>query len=116
MFEIEGSKISLTRGDTAYIQVGIIKDGAEYTPEQGDSVRFALKHAEMNPNRTAYKDAEPLVVKDIPISSMMLKIEPEDTKELKFGKYTYDIQITFANGDVDTFIPPSQFEVLPEVY
>ena len=97
------------------VQVGIIKDGAAYTPASGDSIRFALKHADMTPNKNSFKDASPVLIKTIPISTMQLKLKPEDTKKLKFGQYVYDIEITFANGDVDTFIPAASFELLPEV-
>ena len=43
-------------------------------------------------------DEKPLVVKDIPSDTMLLVLEPEDTKTLPFGKYVYDIQITYADG------------------
>ena len=46
---------------------------------------------------------------------MVLRINPADTKALGFGEYTYDIEITFANGDVDTFIHEARFILAPEV-
>ena len=44
-----------------------------------------------------------------------IHIRPEDTKELSFGKYLYDIQLTTADGDIYTVIPPTTFEILKEV-
>lgn len=116
MFRIDGTKISLTRGDTLRVQILLTKDGEEYIPSGNDQVRFALKRPNMNANRTAYRDNTPLILKSIPISSMILTLNPEDTSNLCFGDYVYDIEMTFANGDVDTFIPNAVFKILPEVH
>ena len=118
MFKLNGNEISLTRGDTLCLQVRAIRKGTgeEYTPVEGDKLRFALKHSDMVAGRTAFKDLNPLIVKDIPISTMQLKLDPIDTKNLKFGTYTYDIELTFASGEVDTIIPYSKFNILPEVH
>ena len=62
-----------------------------------------------------YKDPVPLIEKDIPISTMILNLEPEDTKPFGFGEYVYDIELTFANGLVDTFINNETFILAPEV-
>ena len=104
MVSVDGNKITMTRGDTLRLKVGIVVDGEEYTPELYDSIRFALKHSKLNATKTEYTDAEPLVLKDIPNDTLILELEPDDTKSLGFGKYDYDVQITFADGTVDTFI------------
>lgn len=114
MYKIDKTTIFLTRGDTLLAQLSLIKDGEEYTPIEGDTIQFALKHASMKTNGTAYVDKDPIIVKNVPIDTMMLRLEPEDTKELLFGEYAYDIQITFANGIVDTFIHDT-LHLLPEV-
>lgn len=119
MFVIKGNEITMTRGDTIRIQVDITKDDEPYTPVDGDSVRFALKHKEMSQDSDGYSefvDAEPLVVKTIPIDTMLLELEPNDTKGLSFGQYRYDIEITFSDGTVDTFIANAKFKVEPEVH
>lgn len=115
MYKIDGTTISLVRGDSMSLQFSLKKDGEEYVPIDGDTIRFAMKHSEFLPGRTDYKDSKPVLVKNIPYNTMMLKLDPEDTKNLEFGKYVYDVQITFASGDVDTFIPPSIFNILAEV-
>ena len=118
----EDYEISMTRGDTFRANIEVIVDDEVYTPVAGDSVRFALKHKEMKDKdltRRGYKDFEddePLLVKEIPIDTMILEIEPEDTKNLGFGKYRYDLEITFSNGDVDTFVANTSFEITPEVH
>jgi len=118
-FKIEDNKITLTRGDTFITEVRIYQDDNRteaYTPAQGDSVRFALKSPKMTSGNRAYRDEEPLILKDIPISSMILQLDPEDTKPLDFGEYVYDMELTKANGVVSTFITETPFILTPEVY
>ena len=108
--KINGKTISLTRGDTLRVKVDIFNhDGTVYEPIEGDSVRFAMK--------TKYGDKEPILLKDISTDTLLLEIEPEDTKELKQPfDYVYDIQLTHANGDIDTFIDKAKFKITEEVY
>lgn len=97
-FSISGTSITLTRGDTLAAQIEITDpSGSLYQPVEGDVIRFAMK--------TSYNDDEPcLILKEIPHDSMKLIFEPEDTKNLAYGSYVYDVQITKVNGEVDTFI------------
>lgn len=100
--------ITLTRGDTARIQVNITDaTGQPYVPQDGDVIRFALKKR--------YADDTPLINITIPNDTLLLEISPSDTKPLRFGTYKYDIQITMANGTVDTFIDRGQFVITEEV-
>lgn len=99
-------KITLIRGDSLHLKVNIYIDGEPYTPSNGDTVRFAMKQT--------YQSNKILIHKNIPIDSLELHLEPSDTKKLAFGKYVYDIEITFDNGDVDTFIS-GELELAPEV-
>ena len=69
----------------------------------------------MNSKKTDYKDIEPLILKEIPNDTLILELEPNDTKPLAFGTYVYDIQITFEDGTVDTFITEAMFKLTPEV-
>lgn len=115
MVKIIDNAITMTRGDTLRATVTITRDGEAYTPVTGDTVRFALKRDVLNGAKTEYKDAEPLVLKDIPIDTLLLQLDPEDTKHLGFGSYVYDIQITFADGSVDTFIAAQKLVLSPEV-
>ena len=118
MFKLNGTEISLVRSDTLCLQVKIIRKetGEEYIPVEGDKIRFALKHSDMLTGRTEFKDTNPIILKDIPISTMQLTLDPTDTAGLKFGTYSYDIELTFADGKVDTIIPVSKFIIMPEVH
>ena len=107
-FKVRNNTIYLTRGDTFKAHLTISNpDGSEYTPVEGDSIRFALKKD--------IEDRECLIVKSIPIDTMLLILDPVDTKEMDFGTYIYDVQLTKANGDVDTFITASKLKLTVEV-
>ena len=107
-FKVKKNTIFLTRGDTFKAMLTINNpDGSVYTPVEGDTIRFALKEN--------VEDEECLILRDIPIDTMLLVIYPEDTKSLEFGSYVYDIQLTKANGDVDTFITASKLKLTAEV-
>lgn len=105
---VSGTDIELTRGDT-FKRTLVLTDaeGNPFTPAEGDKIRFALKKK--------VKDETVLINRVIPNDTLLLKIEPEDTKELPFGDYVYDIEITYSNGDVDTFITVSKFKLTEEV-
>ncbi len=116
MNSIQNNVISLTRGDSLLCQVAVLQDEeTPYTPATGDVIRFFLKRAIMTPGGRAYIDPEPLVEKVIPNDTLILSLEPADTKKLPFGDYVYDCEITFADGTVDTFINNASFRLLPEV-
>lgn len=114
-YVVDGTTVKLTRGDSMELDVGIEINGEDYIPVEGDSIVFALKKDKMKSDKTAYVDVEPLVQKTISWDTMKLLLEPNDTKSLPFGDYVYDIQITFANGRVDTFINNAKFILAPEV-
>lgn len=106
--------ITLTRGDTAIITVPLYEideEGHEtpYTPIAGEKVRFAMS------DKYGATRSEVLILKEIPIDTLILEIDPEDTKPLKFGKYKYDIEFTDAAGHVSTGLS-AIFEVAKEVY
>ena len=99
-------QITLIRGDTLKMQVSILIDKQPYTPVAGDVVRFAMKQS--------MSSSKVLIHKEIPNDTLILHLLPSDTKRLTFGNYVYDIEITFENGDVDTFIT-GKLKLEPEV-
>ena len=105
---ITGTNISLTRGDSLFLQLELTKNGEPYTPEQGCSIRFAMKES--------YTSNKVLIMKPIPLDTLILEIEPMDTKPLPMNKtYVYDIELTDEAGHVDTFIE-GKFRLTEEVY
>lgn len=115
MISIKGTTISMTRGDTLIVQVDITRDGEPYVPQAGDTVRFAMKHQKMNAQKSEYQDAAPLLTVDIPTDTLVLRIDSDVTKPFGFGDYVYDIQLTYADGTVDTFIADATIALTPEV-
>lgn len=111
---VKGTAITMTRGDTLRVTVGITKNGEAYTPDPADHIRFAAKRSKLNMQKTQYEDNSPLILKDITGSPLLLELLPEDTAGLGFGSYDYDIQITMADGTVDTFIS-GNLTLTPEV-
>ena len=107
-YSVKKNTIYLTRGDTFRATIAL-KDaeGEIYTPIEGESIRFAMKKH--------YEDETPLLLKTVPIDTLELVILPADTKELPFGDYVWDMQITRENGDVDTFITKAQLVLTEEV-
>ena len=113
---VSGTTIKMTRGDTLNLKVNILKDGEPYTPEEGDTIRFAMKHNKIKSDNSGYTDEEPLILKEIPTDTMTLVLDPEDTKGLAFDTYVYDIEITFSDGAVDTFISKATLKLTEEVH
>ena len=106
MLEVHGSTILLTRGDTAELDVQPLNDdGTPYEPQAGDTIRFRCTRV--------WGDATELIERQVPTSTLMLKLVPSDTSALSFGTYRYDVQLTTASGDVFTFIK-GDFKVTEE--
>ena len=108
--EISGTTIKLTRGDTLRVELTLKDDdGNVYTPLENDVIRFAMKKT--------YEDPEPLLLKVIPHDTMELVLDPADTKNLpQPSSYVYDMEITYENGDVETFIKEAKLQITKEVH
>ena len=108
MTVIDGTTISLTRGDTLKVKLNLKNSvGEPYVPDEGDTFRFGVKKS--------YKDENLLITKVIPSNTLVLHLEPSDTKKLSFGNYFWDCQIEKANGDVFTFISKAVLKITEEV-
>lgn len=108
LYVLEDGTIKLTRGDTARLEVTIENSltGEEYLMDPDDILTFTIKKS--------VKDNESLIKKESQ-GHNAFHIEPEDTAELSFRKYVYDVQISRSNGDVYTVIVPTTFEIMKEV-
>lgn len=105
MFRIENDKIYLTRGDSAGFSVKLYDGEEEYELQPGDQLTFTVR-------KTVYS---PEIVIQKTLTDIEVPIFPSDTNNLSFGDYVYDVQLNFANGDINTVIPPSLFQVMEEV-
>lgn len=99
MIRVNGNKIRMTRGDSLCASVVIKRNGETYTPVEGDRIRFAMSKAYKSENRY-----ELLLTKEIPYDTLLLELYPEETADLEYGTYNYDIEMTSLDGRVDTFI------------
>lgn len=112
MFNINGTVISITRGDSAYITLKINSGtGNAYTPQSGDIIRIQVRPG-VNTDELLF------AAKDLEIQGSDINwwIKPDDTRNADpYTEYYWDAQIELSNGDVFTFIPASRFKILDEV-
>ncbi len=110
MLTIDGNNnITLTRGDTLTLTVTLLHEVdpvppateptiEPYTPEEGDVIRFAVSKG--------YKTEpgyELKLSKDIPNNTLTFSCSSAETA-LDYRTYNYDVEVTHADGCVDTFI------------
>ena len=107
-FIVEDHAIRMTRGDSAAFQLSIQHaDGSTYVPAEGDEILFTVKKNAYVKECTLQKNIDP--------DLMLVKLEPEDTKHLSYGKYFYDVELKMASGDVFTVITYSPFLIEEEI-
>lgn len=104
MFKIENNVIQIIRGDTGRFNIEVLDAaGAPYPLSAKDRLVFTVKKNIKSQEILIQKEGTPIT------------LEPEDTSNLDFGKYIYDVQLTLEDGTVDTIIAPSTFNILSEV-
>lgn len=109
MFRKPGRKIVMTKGDTVKFDISL-EYGSDHIPydiEDGDLFRFTLK-------KYLY-EKEPIIQKLIPALEPVLEIYPEETEDLAFGEYHYNIEFLPTNEEIYTIIPDSVFVIRPKV-
>ena len=108
MYKINGNRITLTKGDSFYATVGMTDtEGHAYTPQEGDVIRFGVKKS--------VADKECVIEKVVPNDTLEIYLAPDDTQHLPTGSYVYDVELTYADGNKDTFINKAQFILADEV-
>lgn len=105
-YSIKGTTILMTRGDTFSCEFPIFVDGEPYELCPCDTVRFAAKKD--------WDDAEPAIYKEL--KGYLLVLDSDDTKNLDFGHYKYDVQIEIGTGEVITYIPKGMLVIDKEVH
>ena len=106
MYKIRNNQIFLTRGDSASLVLDIKDDdGNEYTPSKQDTVTFTVKKSPYNKK----------VVIQHTFSNNEILISSEDTANLEYGDYLYDVELKGLGGNVCTIIPPNLFKICEEV-
>ena len=106
------NELYITRGDSYSLTV-IIKDqdGNVLELEQEDTVYFTVKKS----TETSTIALQKIITSFTEEGYCNIEIEPQDTKEFRYGNYVYDIQVSYANGNVLTIIKPSRLIIGEEV-
>lgn len=106
MFTVDDTtyEIHLSRGDTATIDFQF--EGDVPTTEAGDQVIMTLKRSVAD-KQSKWEKKAILYGEDLG----RFDIKAEDTKDLSFGKYYYDLRAYFSGGSVTTILPPTPFYV-----
>ena len=118
MLRTIGRNIYLTRGDTAYLSVNLSYYSSKCENKvfeflDGDEIYLTVKDSV---DVEEFLFQKKLVYNDIStLGEILFKIIPSDTNNLDFKKYVYDVEIKTFDGDIYTIIPPSIFEIRPEV-
>lgn len=118
MLRTIGKNIYLTRGDTAFLSIELFYYGSDCEKKKfelldGDEIYLTVKNSFdveefLFQKKITYEEVNE-------IGEVSFKIVPSDTNNLQFKKYIYDVEIKTFDGDVYTIIPPSIFEIMPEV-
>lgn len=99
MLEIDKkNNITITNGDTLVLTLALTKNKEPYMPAADDVIRFAISQGYRG--ETNYK----LILEEqIPNDTLQLIVSSERMKKLSYGTtYNYDVEVTFADGNVDT--------------
>ena len=107
MLKVRGTKITFNRGDDIFIKVDIYdSEGQTYTLREGDKLFYSVKKKETDEN---YAIAPRELDRDV------MHIAPEDTYDLAFGDYVYDVHMVTAEGRSSTIIKPSILTLEPAI-
>lgn len=101
------NEIKITRGDTLRVKFVAKKDGKPYVYQTGDVLNFYAKKDGSSGNAEIEATIDP--------ATGELYLSSDVTKSMKASKYVYDIQLTKANGDVDTIINMATISIKNEV-
>lgn len=104
MLNLENENITLTREDTAVIQLDINVNGNPYDFNENDKIIFSVKQS--------YDDTDYVLQRQL--NSKYVTISHDDTNNLEVGTYVYDVQISFADGQVVTY-GPGKFKLTADV-
>ena len=110
MLQIKNNNITLTKGDTMTLTVTLLHEVdpvppateptiEPYTPEEGDSIRFAVSKCYVGEAGYELK-----WYCSIPNDTLTFTMPASETTKLAYQTYNYDVEITHPDGCVDTFI------------
>lgn len=96
------NNIEMTRGDTEELTA--------YVPNKpfvsGDVVELTVRKSPAAKQYVLHKTVDDFTEKE---GKAVFHLAPEDTASIPWGKYSYDIQVTFVDIGVKTIIKPHTF-------
>lgn len=110
MLKIAGNQITITRGNSATIEITPYIGSLE-TPvilSEDDKVLFTVKDSF---KKIKFKKVLTKENQDSSTGAVTLTLFPEDTINFLEQNYSYDCVLIYTNGDAYTFIPSSLFIV-----
>lgn len=98
MIKIEGTNITITRGDCEPFTITLT---GEDVPADGEKVLFSVK-------KTQFQD-RPEIKKILEVinSQIVVQINNSDTRNLEFGNYLWDIRFPNYYGENEPYTPMS---------
>lgn len=104
--------LTMTRGDSAAFKVSASMENGSIRPfDPGDTIYFTVKKTTDTPDVIIQK-----IIKDFDeTGAANIVIDPKDTRDIAYGDYKYDIQLTTSSGAVQTILKPSTFKITEEV-
>jgi hypothetical protein len=109
LFDVTNNIITLTRGDYAELDVFLYnQDKTPHILIEGETLTLSVKRK--------ITDITPIFQKVLKQGDELVFVFlPEDTKNLDFGAYKYDVEFNTADGKPDTIITPHDFIIGEEV-
>ena len=98
---IKGTSIIMTRGDTELLTVSCPSKPFV----DGDIVELTVRKAAGFGPAPIHKK----VTRFTEEGKALFEFEPDDTSNMDFGTYSYDVQVTYSDIGVKTIIKPSDF-------
>ena len=102
----KNNAISICQGDTDSLTLNI----KNYTLKSGDKLILTVKKHTNSADIVLQKQVE-----DVGKTSVTITFVGDDTKNIPFGKYVYDIRFKDGSGNYDTVKTVGEFNILEVV-
>ena len=106
-------RIAMPRGDIHYERFLVNDPNGTGTDIDFDNVYFTVKKTSKDRLFYFQKSLKKGTVEKIALGDYQIKIEPEDTAKMNYGRYVFDVQLEYKNIIKETFT--GTFDLLDEV-
>lgn len=86
-YSLEGGKITVTKGDSLWLDIRVFNDGEEYVAEENDELLFVVTDS----------DGNDVLTVDLPTDPTVLYLTPAQTEELQ-EEYEYQYTVTLNDS------------------